>query len=60
MVKGLRHLKSYAGKAIKVYLKDGGAFHFKVIEASDHHIGGFDDEGVDLRIEAGDIDFIID
>lgn len=47
------------GKAIKIFLKDGGAFHFKVTEAGPDWIGGYDDEGLNLRIEAKDIEFIV-
>lgn len=47
------------GKAIQIYLKNGGAFNFKVIEAGPDHIAGYDDEYLTLTIAIEDIDFII-
>lgn len=51
--------KHYLGKAIKVYLKDGGAFNYKVTECGLHHFGGYDDEGLNISIAYDDIDFIL-
>jgi hypothetical protein len=48
------------GSAIKVYLKDGGAFPFRVVGAGKNFIVGYDDEMMDLHINLNDIDFIIE
>lgn len=47
------------GSAIKVYLKDGGAFPFRVMGAGKDFIDGYDSELMDLHIKLNDIDFII-
>lgn len=47
------------GECVDVYLKDGGQFVFKVTECGPNHIGGYDDERMNLHIELVDIDFII-
>lgn len=62
-------LNELLGKAIKIYLKDGGKFHFKVTGAeiegnntegiTEKYVIGFDDNGHDLKISVWDIDFII-
>lgn len=49
----------FLGKAIKVFLKEGGKFNFKVTAAGPDHIAGYDDEGLNLTIMVEDIDFII-
>lgn len=59
MVRGLRRLTDYAGLAIKVHLRSGAAFHFKVTEAGHDYTSGYDDESLNLRIDAADIDFIV-
>jgi hypothetical protein len=46
------------GKAIKIYLKDGGAFHFKVTEAGKSYLVGYDEESMELHINISDIDYV--
>lgn len=50
------------GQSIAVYLKEGGAFRFKVtgsgISDGKNFIDGYDDEHLNLRIDVDDIDFI--
>lgn len=69
MIKGLRSLTDYAGKKIRLRIRskdeDGNeqesehAFNFTVTEASADWIRGFDEDGIDLHIDDGDIAFII-
>ena len=47
------------GKSVKVYLKLGGAFNFKVTGIGLKFITGFDEEGMNLLIHLNDIDFIV-
>jgi hypothetical protein len=49
----------FIGKAVKVILKSGAAFHFKVTEAGINYIQGYDDESLDLRIFDCDIESIL-
>jgi len=51
--------KHYLGQAIKVFLKDGGAFNYKVTGCGPDHFDGYDDEGLNITIMVEDIDFII-
>ena len=46
------------GKSVKVFLKEGGAFHLKVTSAGNDYISGYDEEGLNIRVSANDIDFI--
>lgn len=50
----------YLGQAIKIFLKDGGAFNFKVtgVNGSDN-LTGFDDEGLNITIPVDEIDYIL-
>jgi hypothetical protein len=48
------------GKSLKVYLKLGGAFYFKVNGAGIDYIVGFDDEYNHLRISLNDINFVVE
>lgn len=48
------------GKTIRVFLRNGGKFHFKVTGASETTIDGYDDEGMNLTIDTKDIEYIID
>lgn len=59
LVKGLRSLKDYVGQSIRIHCKLGGVFYFKVTEAGDSYLCGYDDEGLNLRVGAEDIDFIV-
>ena len=49
---------AFLGKSVKIFLKDGGAFWFKVTEAIPGYIKGYDDEGMNLCISVDDIDFV--
>jgi len=59
MVRGLRHLTDYAGQKIRIHLRHGGTFYFTVTEATAEWINGFDEDGVELHIDDGEIAFII-
>ncbi|MEK4132039.1 hypothetical protein NYE67_20705 [Solibacillus sp. FSL W8-0474] len=48
------------GKSIRVFLRDGGDFHFKVTGASETSIDGYDEERLNLTIDTKDIEYIID
>jgi hypothetical protein len=69
-VKSVKYLTPYdlLGKEIRIYLKDGGEFYFKVQEShieglndefAESAISGFDDEGQYLKIDFEDIEFIL-
>lgn len=47
------------GRSMRLYMKDGGAFYFYCNGAGVDYITGFDDQGLDLRIDVGDIDYIL-
>lgn len=47
------------GKSIKVHLKEGGSFQYKVEECGENYLYGYDDEGLNITIDIDDIDFII-
>ena len=49
----------FLGKAIKVFLKAGGSFHYKVTGCGPNHLDGYDDEGLNITIQVNDIDYII-
>lgn len=51
--------KFFLGKSIKVFLKDGGSFNYKVTGCSNDYLDGYDDEGLNITIAVEDIDFII-
>lgn len=59
MVRGLRQLTDYLGESIRIHLKQGGAFYFKVTGATRTHLTGYDDEGMNLKVDIADIDFIV-
>ncbi len=47
------------GRSVRVYMKEGGSFYFKVTGAGEGYVTGFDDEGVNLRIEMEDIEVVL-
>ena len=51
-------LKKYLGEAVKIQLKDGGAFNFKVTGCGHDYLDGYDDEVTNITININDIDFI--
>lgn len=51
--------KNLLGKALKIYMKDGGAFYFRCTGAGVDHITGYDDTSVELRIDIEDIEYIL-
>jgi hypothetical protein len=59
VVKFINKPKYFLGQAIKIFLKDGGAFYLKVTHCGFNWIGGFDDEGIDIQVGIEDIDYII-
>jgi hypothetical protein len=48
------------GKSLKIYMKDGAKFYFKVTEVGPDYIAGYDDEMMNLRIDLADIDFVME
>lgn len=48
-------LKKYLGKSLAIYLFEGGRFYFKVTGCHDHYLIGYDDEGMELKIDVNDI-----
>lgn len=46
------------GKAIKIHLKDGGDFHFKVTGAGKSYLVGYDEERMELHINISDIEYV--
>jgi hypothetical protein len=55
----LKHPKDLLGKGIKLYLKSGGRFYFKVTSCSNDYIYGYDEEMNNLTIAISDIDYVI-
>lgn len=51
------------GDSVRVFLKlrasDKETFHFKIMECGEGYISGYDQEGLNLRIDLEDIDFIL-
>jgi hypothetical protein len=47
------------GESVRLFLKAGGRFYFKVVEAGPEYITGFDDEGLNLTIAVEDIDYVL-
>ena len=45
-------------KSVKIFMKDGRAFYFKVTGIGLKYITGYDDEGITRMICIEDIDFI--
>lgn len=51
------------GKSLQIHLKSGGAFYFKCTEIGTNHkgkewIAGYDEEGLNIRLDINDIAFI--
>lgn len=44
---------------VRVKLRNGGLFNFRIIETTAQSINGFDDEGINLVIDFEDIDYIV-
>lgn len=61
MIRNMEYLEpvQLLSRSLRVFLKDGGKFYFKVTNCGPDYIGGYDDEGLDLQINIVDIDFII-
>lgn len=51
--------KELLGESVKVFMKDGGKFHFKVMECGGDYMNGYDEEGMDLHLKIEDIDFVV-
>jgi hypothetical protein len=47
------------GKSVKVFLKAGGCFWFKITGSGPNYIKGYDDTGLDLLIYLNDIEKIL-
>lgn len=48
------------GKSMMIHLKDGGTFNFKCVGHSTDNINGFDEKGLNLRIDLKDIEFALE
>lgn len=51
--------KELLGNSIKVFMKEGGKFYFKVMECGGDFMNGYDEEGLDLHLKVEDIDFVV-
>lgn len=47
------------GHSVKLVLKDGGSFNFKVTEAGLDYIVGYDQEMNELKIHLSDVEMVI-
>lgn len=47
------------GKSLRVFLKYGGNFYFKVTAVGGDFVAGYDDEGLNLYIKIEDIDYYL-
>lgn len=49
----------FLGSSVKVFLKSGGSFNYKITGCSPSYLDGYDDESTNITININDIDFII-
>lgn len=56
-----RHIqeRDIAGDLVVVFLHGGASFHLKVTATEPGYISGYDDERMDIKVSAEDIDYVI-